>query len=309
MITSRVGVLGACFLVCFLICSITPISALEMGSMENNTITSSFADVETLDNLTSSELGGLYYTNNIHRPNDPPDKKIIYIAVGVTLLIIAIIIGVYCLSQYLSASRTATHVLERVAYLSAAPTVKVKFPNVRMTREGDLVGMPKVLTEQFDLHKGLTLRKLDSLRMQLSQRVAPEQMASELKDIPYEIMMRLLGETGDPDYIARIAVQTTNEPNILNDIPYIVPALDKDMTEIMELRGILGASDSFIDGTIPVENIASLLSTKPHCIPAILTEIFTRDPVKANLLKEELIRMGKYLPPWKLQLYPPWCYK
>ena len=81
MITSRVGLLGACFVVCFLICSITPISALEMGSMEDNTITSSFADVETLDNLTSSELGGLYYLNQIHRPNDPPNKKIVYVAV------------------------------------------------------------------------------------------------------------------------------------------------------------------------------------------------------------------------------------
>ena len=84
--------------ICFLVCSITPISALEMGSVENNNSVSYFTDnnVEDVDDLTSSELGGLYYTNNIHRPNDPPNKKIIYIAVGVTLLIITIIIGVYC---------------------------------------------------------------------------------------------------------------------------------------------------------------------------------------------------------------------
>ena len=105
MITYRLIIL----LVCFLVCSITPISALEMGSVEYNNSTSYFTknNVEEGDNLTSSELGGLYYTNNIHRPNDPPDKKIIYIAVGITLLIIAIIIGVYCFKQYLIALHAA----------------------------------------------------------------------------------------------------------------------------------------------------------------------------------------------------------
>ena len=297
--------------ICFLVCSITPISALEMGSVENNNSVSYFTDnnVEDVDDLTSSELGGLYYTNNIHRPNDPPNKKIIYIAVGVILTLLVIIVGIYCLNRYLSASNTVTRVLERVAYLSAAPTVGVNFPNVHITREGELVGMPKVLEEQAVLTQNLLPKTVNSLRLDLSHRVAPEQMASQLKGIPYKTMLRLLGETGDSDYIARIAVQTTNEPNILDNIPYMVPSLDKDITEIMELRGILGASDSFIEGNIEVGNMASLLSTKPHCIPAILTEIFTRDPVKANLLKEELIRMGKYLPNWKLQLYPPWCYK
>ena len=308
MITSRVGVLGACFLVCFLICSITPISALEMGSMENNTITSSFADVETLDNLTSSELGGLYYTNNIHRPNNPPDKKIIYIAVGVTLLIIAIIIGVYCLSQYLSASRTATHVLERVAYLSAAPTVKVDLP--RVTAMSDVgKNSPAILDTQRHLELQLAPGRLDLLRRHLSQHVAPEQIASELKGIPHNRIMELLCETHDPDYITQIARQTTNTANILDDIHRVVPALNKDIAEIINIDQQLSTLNFYLNPHIPAKDAADMLAHMPEMTPVMLAKIDAQNPVKANLIKEELIRMGKYLPNWKLQLYPTWCYK
>ena len=54
------------FGVFLLVCGITPVSALEMGSVEYNNSTSYFTEdnVEDVDNLTSSELGGLYYTNN-----------------------------------------------------------------------------------------------------------------------------------------------------------------------------------------------------------------------------------------------------
>ena len=74
MITSSVRILGACFLVCFLICSITPISALEMGSIKNNNITPSLNDkkIETSDNFIPKELNGLYHLNKVHWHDNPP---------------------------------------------------------------------------------------------------------------------------------------------------------------------------------------------------------------------------------------------
>ena len=94
MITSRVGLLGACFLVCFLICSITPISALEIGSVENNNITNYFTDenIGDSDNLIGSEVGGLYYLNQIHRPDDGPDSKVTCKAVIITLIVVTAIV-------------------------------------------------------------------------------------------------------------------------------------------------------------------------------------------------------------------------
>ena len=102
MITSRLITL----LTCLLICSITPVSAWEMGGIEDNSITeyssivgvednitSSLTDnkVEGVDNLTSSELGGLYYTKKFCRPDDPPDRVIVWAAVVCTLLVVFVL--------------------------------------------------------------------------------------------------------------------------------------------------------------------------------------------------------------------------
>ena len=294
MINYRLIIIG----ICFLVCSITPISALEMGSVEYNNSTSYFTDnnVEDVDNLTSSELGGLYYTNNIHMPNDPPNNNITYIFVG-AILTVLVIIGIYCLSQYLSASNTVTRVLERVAYLSVVRNSYV------------ISDTGTSLKISMELQEKLTPQILGSLIEHLSNRVAPEQIAKELTNIPFPKIVDLLYQTGDPDYITQIAFQTAVADSILDAITEAVPALNKNIREIMNIEQQLINLNSCLNSEIPAEAAADMLSTTPEMIPVMLAKIDAQNPVKANLIKEELIRMGKYLPNWKLQLYPTWCYK
>ena len=100
-------------LVCFLVCSITPISALEMGGIEGD-ISYNSSIVGAEDNITSTSTTGieddvgdfcegcecLDHVKNICRPNNGPDQNIIIIATIALLTLITIATGIYCYVKY-----------------------------------------------------------------------------------------------------------------------------------------------------------------------------------------------------------------
>ena len=89
MMLDRIVLLG----VFLLLCSITPISALERGSIENGDIVISPSNnsIEDGDDLTSKEVDNLYGVKNIHIHYAPPDE-VKYICTAVAVVVAVIII-------------------------------------------------------------------------------------------------------------------------------------------------------------------------------------------------------------------------
>jgi hypothetical protein len=283
--------------------SITPASALEMGSIENTNVNSSFIDQrENIGNLAAFESVGQYGSTNRYRSHDLPDQKIIYTAVGVTLLVITIAVLIYIYCFYLPTARIIT----RAQYLSIPTAKNVLLPRVTMMTSPAKNSHELIVAEEA-LERTVTPQRLDLLRTHLSQRLAPEEIAEELVGIPYNRIITLLRETGDADYIAKIAIETSNEANIFDDLIRLSPELDKDLIEIRNIRYHLNAFNSYgLSPDISVESAARYIANMPELAPVMLAKIAAQNRERAILIELELKRMGKYLPQWKLNMYPPW---